>query len=325
MYQTSFLPPLRDHPKLVTASAPGKVILVGEHAVVYGRPAIAVPVWERVARATIQPGAAGSGCWIVAHDLRRRIHLADAPPEDAMALVARATLAELGLPPNPDWQIELNSEIPIASGLGSGAALNAALVRAIHAQVGCTPDPAQVSDLVYLGEQLYHGTPSGIDNTVVAYGQPVWFIKGTAPRVFTPAKPFTLVIADSGVASPTHETVAGVRRRRERDPQRYDRWFDAIGELVEEARRVIEAGECEALGPIFDRNHALLQQIGVSTPQLDHLVTAARDAGARGAKLSGGGGGGNLIALVERASAQPVAAALEAAGAIRVMITTVGA
>jgi mevalonate kinase len=310
---------------MVTANAPGKVILVGEHAVVYGRPAIAVPVWERIASATVRPGTTGSGCWIVAHDLQRHIHLADAPPEDAMARVARATLAQLGLPPNPDWQIELSSEIPIASGLGSGAALNAALVRAIHAQVGVTPDPAQVSDLVYLGEQIYHGTPSGIDNTVVAYGQPVWFIKGTAPHVFTPAKPFTLAIADSGVASPTHETVAGVRRRRERDPQHYDRWFDAIGEWVREARRVIEEGEIKALGPIFDRNHALLQQIGVSTPQLDQLVTTARDAGALGAKLSGGGGGGNIIALVDSSSAKRVAAALEAAGAVRVVITTVGA
>jgi mevalonate kinase len=241
-----------------------------------------------------------------------------------MALVARATLAKLGLPPDPDWQIELISEIPIASGLGSGAALNAALVRAIYAQIGVTPEPAQVSNLVYLGEQIYHGTPSGIDNTVVAYGQPVWFIKDTSPTVFSPARPFTLVIADSGVASPTHETVAGVRRHREADPERYERWFDAIGELVWEARRTLEEGRSEALGPIFDRNHALLQQIGVSTPQLDQLVAVARDAGALGAKLSGGGGGGNIIALVETRSASRVAAALEAAGAVRVVITTVG-
>ena len=308
-----------------TASAPGKVILVGEHAVVYGRPAIAVPVWERVARATIQPGAVGSGCWIVARDLHRRIRLADAPESDAMALVARATLAQLELAADPDWQIELTSEIPIASGLGSGAALNAALVRAIYAQAGRTPDAAQVSNLVYLGEQIYHGTPSGIDNTVVAYGQPVWFVKGSAPTVFTPAKPFTLAIADSGIASPTHETVGGVRRRRAAEPERYERWFDAIGELVWEARRLIEAGASEALGPIFDRNHALLQQIGVSTPQLDALVEAARAAGALGAKLSGGGGGGNIIALVEKSSASTVATALERAGAVRVVITTVGA
>jgi mevalonate kinase len=260
----------------------------------------------------------------VAHDLDRRIRLTDAPQDDAMALVARATLKQLDLPADPDWQIELHSELPIASGLGSGAALNAAMVRAIHAQAGRTPDPAQVSSLVYLGEQIYHGTPSGIDNTVVAYGQPVWFIKGTPPTVFTPAQPFTLAIADSGIASPTHETVGGVRRRRQAEPERYERCFEAISELVWEARRAIEAGENEALGPIFDRNHALLQEIGVSISQLDQLVNAARDAGALGAKMSGGGGGGNIIALVESASTERVTAALQAAGAVRVVVTTVG-
>jgi mevalonate kinase len=309
---------------MVTASAPGKVILVGEHAVVYGRPAIAVPVWERVARARVEQGEAGSGFWIVARDLNRRIPVAEAPANDAMALVARTTLAQLGLPPNPDWQIELSSEIPIASGLGSGAALNAALVRAIFAQVGMTPDAAQVSSLVYLGEQIYHGTPSGIDNTVVSYGQPVWFVKGTPPTVFAPAKAFTLAIADSGIASPTHETVGGVRRRREAETERYEALFDAIGELVWEARRAIEAGQSEALGPIFDRNHARLQEIGVSTPLLDKLVASAKGAGALGAKLSGGGGGGNIIALVTDESAPEVAEALQAAGAIRVVVTTVG-
>lgn len=309
---------------MITASAPGKVILVGEHAVVYGRPAIAVPIWERVARARITPGAADSGCWINVRDLARRIRLANAPDNDAMALVARATLHHLHLPPDPDWQIELTSEIPIASGLGSGAALNAALVRALHAQAGVTADPAQVSSLVYLGEQIYHGTPSGIDNTVVAYGQPVWFVKGTMPTVFVPTAAFTLAIADSGIASPTHETVSRVRQRHAEDQMRYETLFDAIGALVWEARRAIEAGDGAALGPIFDRNHTLLQEIGVSIPQLDQLVEAARQAGALGAKLSGGGGGGNIIALVEPATADRVVDALQAAGAIRVVVTTIG-
>jgi mevalonate kinase len=242
-----------------------------------------------------------------------------------MARVARATLHHLNLDPNPDWQIELTSEIPIASGLGSGAALNAALVRAIYAHAGVEPDPAQVSSLVYLGEQIYHGTPSGIDNTVVAYGQPVWFVKGTPPTIFVPAAPFTLAIADSGIASPTHQTVGGVRQRREIEPARYETIFDAIETLVWEARRAIEKGESAALGPIFDRNHALLQEIGVSTALLDQLAGAARQAGALGAKLSGGGGGGNIIALVRPERAAYVGAALQAAGAIRVVITTVSA
>ncbi len=260
---------------MASAVAPGKVILVGEHAVVYGRPAIAVPVWERVARATITLRPSGTGCLLAAPDLHHNVRLADAAQDDALALVLRATLAQLELPADPDWRVEVTSEIPIASGLGSGAALNAALVRAVYAQAGCEADPAQVSALVYQGEQIFHGTPSGIDNTVVAYGAPVWFVKGTPPVVFHPTRPFTLAIADSGVASPTRATVGEVRRKRDADPARHEAWFDEIGELVWAARHAIEQGEIASLGPIFDQNHHLLGQVGVSTPLLDQLVEAA--------------------------------------------------
>jgi mevalonate kinase len=308
---------------MVTASAPGKVILLGEHAVVYGRPAIAVPVWETVATATVRPGPVGAGCVIVARDVGRTVALAQAPPDEPLAVVASAALAHLGLPPDPDWRIELASQIPIASGMGSGAALSAALVRGLFAQAGVTPDPATVSAFVYAGEQLYHGTPSGIDNTVVAYGAPIWFVKGQPPQVFTPARPFQIAIGDSGTPGLTKETVAGVRRGWEQDPDRYEGWFDAIAELVRAARTAIEQGSPEALGSLFDRNHALLVRLGVSTPHLDRLVDAARAAGAAGAKLSGGGGGGNMIALVDGKTAGSVREALLAAGAAGVIVTTV--
>lgn len=310
---------------MVKASAPGKVILVGEHAVVYGRPAIAVPVWETLATAAVTPAAPGHGCVIHARDLGCTIDLAAAGDDEPLAVVGRATLAYLGISPLPDWQIELTSTIPPASGMGSGAAVSAALVRGLCAQAGHSPDPAIVSQLVYRAEQIYHGTPSGIDNTVVAYGSPVWFVKGTPPVVFAPARPFMLAIADSGTPGLTKQTVAGVRARWRADPVRYETWFDEIAGLVHAARAAMAQGAPAALGPIFDRNHALLQQIGVSTPQLDSLVESARDAGALGAKLSGGGGGGNLIALVDEATAPAVRAALLAAGAPRVIVTTVAA
>ena len=310
---------------VVEASAPGKVILAGEHAVVYHRPAIAVPVWERVARARIHRQAAGSGCILAAPDVGREVRLVAAGDDDALAVVTRATLAWLGLPQDPDWRIELTSAIPIAAGMGSGAALSAALVRAIHAQAGVTPDPAVGSALVYRGGLHYNGTPSGIGKNVVAYCKPGRVFKGTLPEVFTPGAPFQLVIADSGIPSPTRTMVEGVRRRRAADPVRYGAWFDEIGGLVLAARVAIEAGATAELGSLFDRNHALLAQIGVSTPLLDRLVAAARAAGAAGAKLSGGGGGGNLIALVDAVSAPGVVAALQAAGAVRVLVTTVAA
>jgi mevalonate kinase len=308
---------------MTTASAPGKIILVGEHAVVYGRPALAAPVWEVTATVTITERASSAGCLLVAPDIGLQQALASATDSEPLAVVTRLALAQLGLPPDPDWQIELRSTIPIASGMGSGAALSAALVRAIFAQVGLEAMPAQVSELVYESERFYHGTPSGIDNTVIAYGQPVWFVKGEAPVLFTPKCSLTLLIADSGIAAPTKETVGDVHRGWQSDPVRYESWFDAIAAVVQEARQAMEAGELARLGHLFDANQALLAQLGVSSPPLERLIGGARAAGALGAKLSGGGRGGNVIALVEPERVEPVHQALLAIGAKRVIQTRV--
>ena len=305
------------------ATAPGKIILVGEHAVVYGRPAIAVPVWERVATATITDLPRGAGCCLIAHDLKLTVPLATAAADEPLALVTRLTLAALEITAEPAWQIELTSQIPIASGLGSGAALSSALVKAIYAHVGVPVTPAQVSALVYASEQIYHGTPSGIDNTVIAYGLPLWFIKGATPEPFRPGAPFTIAIADSGIHAPTKETVGDVRQGWVRDPARYTAWFDEIGEIVGAARHAIAAGDPAALGRLFTQNQLLLEQLGVSSPPLETLIAAANGAGALGAKLSGGGRGGNIIALVTPVQADAVAAALTVAGAQRVVVTTI--
>lgn len=308
---------------MAAGEAPGKVILVGEHAVVYGRPAIAVPVWESRARATIAPRIPGAGCIIRSRDTQQALRLAAAGDQEPLALVTRLTLGKLGLESDPDWLIEVSSEIPIASGMGSGAAVSAALVRAIYAEAGVEPSPQTVSALVYAGEEIYHGTPSGIDNTVVAFGQPVWFVRGEEPQVFRAGRPFMLAIADSGIPSSTRAMVKGVRRRHDSDPKRYEAWFDEIGAIVQSARDAIEEGRPDVLGELFNHNQTVLVQIGVSTAGLEALVAAAREAGAGGAKLSGGGGGGNVIALVTEETAEAVTTRLLAAGARRVLVTTV--
>ena len=308
---------------MTSASAPGKIILVGEHAVVYGRPAIAVPLWEGTATATITVRPAGSGCLLVAHDLGARMPLAATPPDQPLALVVRLALVQLGQPANPDWQIDLRSAIPVASGLGSGAALSAALVRALYQHAGRRVSPAQVSELVYESERFYHGTPSGIDNTVIAYGQPIWFVKGESPVPFALTRPLPLAIADSGIAAPTKETVAAVRQGWQADPTHYEAWFDQIAQVAWGARQAIERGDLVALGQRFDENQALLERLGVSSPTLERLITAARRAGALGAKLSGGGRGGNVIALLEPAKAAAMRDALLAAGAKGVILTNI--
>ena len=162
--------------------------------------------------------------------------------------MTRLALAELGIDDVPDWRIDLQSSIPIASGLGSGAALSTALVRAIFAHAGGPTDAEVVSRIVFESERIYHGTPSGIDNTVIAHGVPIWFVKGERPQPFTPPVRFLLAIADSGIRSPTKETVGDVRRGWQANPARFEAWFDQIAALVWQGRRAIEAGDLGRLG-----------------------------------------------------------------------------
>jgi len=309
---------------VTTSSAPGKAILFGEHAVVHGRPAIAVPVSELRAWATVIASPAGSGCTILAADLNHELALATAPTDDPLAHIVRLTLAHLGARPNPDWSITLRSEIPISSGLGSGAAVSTAIVRALAEHMGHELSPEAVSTLVYETERLHHGTPSGIDNTVVAHEQPVYFVRGEPLRPLVVGADFWLLIADTGIASPTKVAVRDVRLGWQANPSRYERLFDEVGRLVETARCAIQVGQVDELGGLMDQNQSCLAAIGVSSPLLEKLCTAARQAGASGAKLSGAGRGGNIIAHVTPQTAPVVSDALLAAGARKCIVSRVG-
>ncbi len=283
------------------SSAPGKVILFGEHAVVYGRPAIAAPVMQVQATAAITPAAPGSELLIAAPDLDRQVSLSTAPPHDPLATAARLTLAHLSAP-EPDGVLTIRSTIPIASGLGSGAAVSTALVRALGSFLGRELPPDAVSEIVFEVEKIHHGTPSGIDNTVIAFEQPIYFVRQRPIQRLTVGAPFTLIIADTGIPSPTKKTVGRVRQAWQRETAHYDALFDQIGDIADAARHAIEIGDIPALGPLMDENHELLIEMGVSSSILDDLVGTARFAGALGAKLSGAGGGGNIVALVEERS-----------------------
>ena len=312
---------------MTVATAPGKAILLGEHAVVYGRPAIAVPVTQVEARANVEEGLAGHGVTIVAADLGREFEPSrlDAADREALALARTVanTLSRLGQPSDPDLRITVSSTVPMARGLGSGAAVATALVRALAAHYGGYLTARDVSDLVYETEILHHGTPSGIDNTVIAFGKPLFFVRGERDEVFWLGRPFWLVIGDTGVPSSTREAVAGVRRQWETDRTAYEARFDAIGVLVERGRQAMAAGNLAELGQVMDEDQAELRAIGVSSPPLERLIGAARAAGALGAKLSGSGCGGNMIALTADDARQRIRSALLAAGARGVIVTQV--
>lgn len=341
----------------MSGQAPGKAILFGEHAVVYGRPSIAVPVLALQTVAKLEPyegdppgrlqiEAPGIGFSGVV-DLDRP----DASEAKALAMAVRLGLQHFRADPQSGLKLQIQSGIPIASGMGSSAAVTVAVLRAVAELLGKALPAKAAAELAFEVELLHHGTPSGIDNTVVAHATPVYFVKGSPPEPLQTATPFQLVLADSGRPSPTGEMVAEVRERWQADQPAMERTFDEIGDLVGRARRVIERGAVDPpaptaesagkgpnagnddgvreLGELMDRNHELLGRIGVSTPELDGLAEAARQAGAAGAKLSGAGGGGLVIAITRVPSqvahaGNSIQSALRAAGAARTYVTQVG-
>ncbi len=299
----------------IERSACGKVILCGEHAVVYGRPAIALPLPHVRARAHIVPSddpfkivapdidqvietrpSTGSGC----ASLHEQGH-------NPLALIAHLTLQHIQCEA-PRATLTITSDIPVGANLGSGAAVSVAIARAIAAWFDVALPPEEASALAFEVEKLHHGTPSGIDNTVIAYEQPVWFVKGLTPSPLwgegrgEGERLPNLLIADTGSSTPTRIPVGDVRAAWEKDTLRYEAIFDDIATVVQRARAALLMGDWPALGAAMNDNHALLQQLTVSSQQLDHLCQAARAAGALGAKMSGGGRGGNMIALARDAA-----------------------
>lgn len=326
---------------MTTSSAPGKIILFGEHAVVYGRPALAVPVTQVHADVDIS-NSSRAGIWIDAPDINLHAELNTLRSDHPLASVIHNFLFVSRTPHSPDGsatgvlregaggegkfpnlEINISSTIPVASGLGSGAAVTVALTRALSSHLGYPMSDEEVNAFAYEIEKLHHGTPSGIDNTVVTYARPVYFIKGQSIEIFRVAIPFTIIIADTGISAPTKESVGDVRKLREMDPAKWERVFDSVGAIAKKARTSIERGKMKELGEQMNRNHVLLQEMTVSSPELDHLVSAALKAGALGAKMSGGGRGGNMIALVTDHKAEAVASSLKEAGARSVIITQI--
>ena len=294
-------------------TAPGKVILFGEHAVVYGYPAIAVPLSGLRARAWTEPTRDGAGLVIHARDLGQRLTLGGDPGHQ-FSVAAQAVLARTGAP-EPNATVNLESAIPSAAGMGSSAATSTAVCRALAAHLGAEMSATDVSNIVFQAERVVHGTPSGIDNTVIAHEEPVWFTSGEPPRPFRSPDRCFLVLGDTGITASTGELVAGVRERRDAEPRLYDGYFAEIGARVSDAREALKTGELERVGKLMDANHKLLNNIGVGHPKLDELVAIARDAGALGAKLTGKGGGGNIVALAAGVDSQTaVTQALTEAG-----------
>ncbi|PRQ07316.1 mevalonate kinase [Enhygromyxa salina] len=295
-----------------TALACGKVILLGEHSVVYGQPALAAGLARGLslhAAPLADPSAAielSIPSWAL--DLRLT--------PDTDHPVARACLEVLAHCDGPvtGWRIDGEARIPCRAGLGSSAALTVALARlALGPQTSGEPDLDDVVAASLVGERVFHGTPSGIDSAVAARGGVVAFERGSSGsgEPVELGAPVSLVVIPSGIPRQTGALVAGVRTRRDRMPAVIDPVIGALGQLVGCGRAALGAGDLHALAELTTVAHELLSALGVSLPELDHLCAAAVRHGALAAKLTGAGGGGCVIALCDtRAAAQAVVSGL---------------
>lgn len=295
-------------------AAHGKGILLGEHAVVYGAPAIAIPVDELTARVDVTPSSGGP---------RIESALYTGPLADAPARLAPVTAAiaescsRLGTPDLQDLDalVQIRSMIPHERGLGSSAAVAAALIRAIYDSAEAELDADTLFELIQTSERAAHGNPSGIDARTVTSPVPIRFNRGASAPIRIGA-PLHLAFADSGSSGSTTQAVGAVRALRERDPVPTEKLLARLARVAEGSIADLEAGDRSAIGARMTEAHDILRRVGVSSPELDALVSAARTAGSPGAKLTGGGMGGCVIAVADSpAHADNLSAALRRAGA----------
>ena len=295
--------------------APGKVILFGEHAVVFGQPAIAVPLLDRQASVSIQPLiSTPATVHFSAPDIDFEADLQSMQETHPFAIIADQIKQRKQLSHFPGMRITIRSTIPVASGLGSGAAVSVALAKAILSYLGFSYTTEEISDIAFHAEKAHHGTPSGIDNTVIAYQKGIIFQREKPVQWLNVGSPMHLLIVNSKIKKSTRSMVDSVREQVENKPDIFLPFIEQIGKVVLQAKPLLESGHVQELGSLMTENHGLLRQLGVSTQTLDEMVQLALDSGAFGAKLSGAGGGGNMIALVDKQLALQLETAFHSAG-----------
>ena len=291
----------------------GKIILLGEHSVVYGHHAIAAPL-SLVIRAEVTGFTPTSELQISGWDSDPAAHN---PAGAKLAERVAALIAErLGVADTP-VHVDVVPDLPRASGLGASAALAVAVIRAIVHRFGLTVSDNEISQLAFECEQLVHGTPSGIDNTVATFGKTILFRKTDAGNeiqdIHAPI-PIPVVVGLTGVRSLTADTVSRVHAGWQKNPQHYEAIFTEIDDLVMTGMDALTRGDLPALGEVMNLNHGLLNALQVSSPELEAVVDLARRSGALGAKLTGGGGGGAMIAIAYPDRIHSVANTLDVAG-----------
>ena len=304
---------------MVTASAPGKVILSGEHSVVYNQPALAGALDLRC-QVTLKEGE--PGLQIHATDLNELLIYSPADLANVndkkdvhkgFDNLAGAILAVTDSIEDINVDVEISSKVPIGAGLGSSAATSVAIVAAYREFLDLEFDREMISRQAFEAEKIAHGTPSGIDNTTASLGGLVHFQAGESKSLII-EKEIPLLIVNTNIPRNTKQLVTAVRKRKETVGEFMDGLLENMGLLTLQIEECLLSNNIKLAGELFDINQGLLDAIGVNHPKLSELIYKARNAGALGAKLTGAGGGGCLIVLTDQNSKPEIKSVLDLPG-----------
>ncbi|MEE5987729.1 mevalonate kinase [Ligilactobacillus equi] len=294
-----------------------KIILMGEHAVVYGQPAIALPLLTVQTQVTVTTLPCQQ--FLLESDYYSGA-VADLPTQ--MQGFKDLIMHLITTHPNsPGFKLTLTSQLPAERGMGSSAAVAVALVKALTNFYQDQLSHDELLDLANIAEKATHKNPSGLDAATAASNQPIWLIRGQKPRPIPIKMNAYLVICDSGIKGQTSQAIQIVKKKLIESPQASQTTLTKLGQLAYKSREFLAKNQIQALGQAFDAAHHELQKLGVSLPALDNLITIAHQNGSLGSKLTGGGRGGCFINLLpDYASAKNLAAQLKAAGARQIWI-----
>ena len=309
--------------KKIIARAPGKIILFGEHAVVHQMPAIATAVDKTATVELHETNELSAGSVLLnvidyndkqIFDMKRLDYYTKpniSPVFHPLVQVLKQISLTTDENINKGLEISIKSDIPRGAGMGSSAAVSVALTAVLGQYFSLNLSLDAISQIAFIAEKIVHGNPSGIDNSTCTYGGGIMFEKGNVQTVSIPK--IAIVVGDTRKPRQTKLMVGKVGQRKEKW-NFYSRIIEAIGALVKESIPLLIKGDEIALGELCDINHGLLDALGVSSPELNHLVEIARQKGAWGANLTGGGGGGCMIALCSHDVVEPVCKSLISAG-----------
>ncbi|WP_071131669.1 mevalonate kinase [Enterococcus timonensis] len=277
--------------KIGLGKATGKIILIGEHAVVYGQPAIAIPFLATKVLVDVKKNGDETFDYVESLYYDGPLHLAPSSLENIAAVVAGAK-KELGI--TAGLWLTIESSIPPERGMGSSAAVVNAVIRAIFSWADVSIDAKKLTEIANFGEHIAHGNPSGIDQATTADTRPIYFVKGQYFQPFSLHVDGFLIVADSNLKGRTKEAVSDVATLLKNEPEKKI-LLEQLGQATEEMKIALINNQLESIGQLMNQAQKILQQLTVSNDTLDAMIALGLNAGALGGKLTGGGRGGCVI------------------------------